>query len=205
MQATGAKERALSSSRRPESERHRPSKFSTRQAVKGLRRAAVCEVLRDQRQQVDCVRASKRLASNQRGGWGWPAGGSDEGAISLIRPVWLAPHNFKEEEMIARLKNVTRPLKAIRQMCLDCAGGSHLYIKYCTCHGGHGTSSCPLWSYRFGLRPGTVRRRYWEVLTTPELMQPPDVPLEECQRWIKSRKKIHKKQREVSEDLSEVF
>lgn len=40
-----------------------------------------------------------------------------------------------------------RPLKAIREKCLDCVGGSRKEVRQCTIH------DCPLYEYRFGHRP----------------------------------------------------
>jgi len=40
-----------------------------------------------------------------------------------------------------------RPLKAIREKCLDCSGGSHLEVRKCPIH------NCALYPYRMGKRP----------------------------------------------------
>ena len=48
---------------------------------------------------------------------------------------------------------MTTPLKAMRAKCLDCSGGSPKEVRLCP------VSNCPLWEYRFGKRPQTVRRR----------------------------------------------
>lgn len=34
--------------------------------------------------------------------------------------------------------------KAIRAKCLDCCGGNHAEVRYCT------ATKCPLWRYRMG-------------------------------------------------------
>lgn len=44
------------------------------------------------------------------------------------------------------------PLKAIRAKCLDCSAGSAKEVRLCP------VKSCPLWEYRFGKRPQTVKR-----------------------------------------------
>ena len=52
------------------------------------------------------------------------------------------------------------PLKAIREKCIDCSGGSKHEVKFCQ------VVSCGLWFWRFGVRPETAQRRY------PDLMIP---------------------------------
>ena len=44
------------------------------------------------------------------------------------------------------------PLRAIRRKCLDCCCGSSQEVGLCPVH------SCALHPYRFGRRPGTVKR-----------------------------------------------
>ena len=44
------------------------------------------------------------------------------------------------------------PMKAIRRRCLDCCCGSSQEVGLCPVH------SCSLYPYRFGKRPGTVKR-----------------------------------------------
>ena len=44
------------------------------------------------------------------------------------------------------------PMKAIRHRCLDCCAGSAREVGLCPVH------SCALHPYRFGKRPGTVKR-----------------------------------------------
>ena len=39
------------------------------------------------------------------------------------------------------------PIKAMRSKCLDCTGNQPKEVRLCTC------LSCPLWSYRMGVRP----------------------------------------------------
>jgi len=43
--------------------------------------------------------------------------------------------------------NVGSPLKAIRQYCLNCTGGSTEAVRHC------GIASCYVWPYRFGRNP----------------------------------------------------
>jgi hypothetical protein len=40
------------------------------------------------------------------------------------------------------------PLKAVRLACLECSNGSALEVRECV------ATSCPLWTFRFGRRPG---------------------------------------------------
>lgn len=44
-------------------------------------------------------------------------------------------------------------IKAIRAKCLDCSGGSSKEVRLCP------VTDCPLYPYRFGKRPETVRKR----------------------------------------------
>ena len=48
----------------------------------------------------------------------------------------------------------------VREKCLDCCGGSSREVKACPSH------ECPLWEYRFGKEPETIRRR------EPKLLDP---------------------------------
>lgn len=43
--------------------------------------------------------------------------------------------------------------KSIRMKCLDCSTGSHTEIAGCP------VDDCPLFAYRFGMRPATAERR----------------------------------------------
>lgn len=49
-------------------------------------------------------------------------------------------------------------IKAIREKCLDCCGGSQADVRYCT------ASACPLWGYRMGKYPETLRKQEPELL-----------------------------------------
>ncbi len=49
------------------------------------------------------------------------------------------------------MKNkIKTPLKAIRENCLDCSGGSYHEVRICVIH------NCPLYPYRLGKRPTQV-------------------------------------------------
>lgn len=41
----------------------------------------------------------------------------------------------------------TSPVKAIREFCLECSGGSSSEVKHCT------APNCPLYAFRFGKNP----------------------------------------------------
>jgi len=72
------------------------------------------------------------------------------------------------------------PLRAIRQYCLDCSGTSKM-VTWCTCDGIHSTR-CPLWPFRFGIRPETAKKRYGQRLLTPEDMPDANVCVEDLQQ-----------------------
>ncbi|MCL4193980.1 MAG: hypothetical protein KJZ87_19740 [Thermoguttaceae bacterium] len=78
--------------------------------------------------------------------------------------------------MSPKLK-VLRPLKAIRQNCMECAGGVAKYITWCPCDGLHSTR-CEFWPYRFGRRPSNAAQKYGRQLLTPELMPDASVCLD---------------------------
>jgi hypothetical protein len=48
--------------------------------------------------------------------------------------------------------HIYTPLRSIRRKCLDCCCGSSQEVSLCPVH------SCSLHPYRFGKRPGTVKR-----------------------------------------------
>ena len=65
-------------------------------------------------------------------------------------------------------------MSSIRRKCVDdCSAGSAKCVAYCPVH------DCPLWVYRFGKRPDTVRDRIGGAMLTPELMPDPNTPLEQ--------------------------
>jgi hypothetical protein len=49
--------------------------------------------------------------------------------------------------------NLYTPMKAMRKKCLDCCCGSPKEVELCP------VTACPLYVYRFGKRPGTVKRQ----------------------------------------------
>ena len=50
------------------------------------------------------------------------------------------------------MANLT-PLRAIRANCIDCSGGSYKEVAKCQ------IPDCPLYIYRFGIRPATKEKR----------------------------------------------
>lgn len=46
---------------------------------------------------------------------------------------------------------ILRPLRAIRERCLDCSGGSVKNVRECP------VTACTLWPYRMGHRPAKPR------------------------------------------------
>ena len=75
------------------------------------------------------------------------------------------------------------PLRSIRRYCVDCAGESSHYARFCPCDGVHSTR-CHVWPYRFGRRPGTVAERSGRNWITPGALPPPTVMLEECGKAV---------------------
>lgn len=61
------------------------------------------------------------------------------------------------------------PIKAIRAKCMDCCCGSWKSVKYCTLDGVNSTK-CDLWPFRFGMRPGTARKRFGARFLDPHAM-----------------------------------
>ena len=49
------------------------------------------------------------------------------------------------------MADITSPLKAIKQNCIDCSGGSANEVKLCPC------TNCPMYPFRFGKNPYTKR------------------------------------------------
>jgi hypothetical protein len=68
--------------------------------------------------------------------------------------------------------------KAVRQKCLECCSGRHKCIRYCPSDGVH-SPPCPLWPFRFGLRPETVRNRLGPALLDPGAMPDANVNLDD--------------------------
>lgn len=50
------------------------------------------------------------------------------------------------------MKKIT-PIRAIRLKCIDCMAGSAREVKLCP------SDDCPLFGYRFGKRPETIKRQ----------------------------------------------
>lgn len=50
----------------------------------------------------------------------------------------------------------TNPVKAIRDFCLDCCGGSHLMVKGCS------APDCALYAFRLGKNPYRAKREMTE-------------------------------------------
>jgi len=76
------------------------------------------------------------------------------------------------------MSDTRTPVRAIRQHCVECSGGSSKAVAYCSCDGVHSTW-CPLWPYRFGRRPETAAKRYGERFLNPKLMPGAGVNLED--------------------------
>jgi hypothetical protein len=71
------------------------------------------------------------------------------------------------------------PLAAIRAKCMDCCCGSFKAVRFCTLDGVNSTR-CPLWPFRFGKRPATVRKGPLARFLDPASMPDAGVPLEGC-------------------------
>lgn len=50
------------------------------------------------------------------------------------------------------MRHPKTPVKAIRAKCLDCNGTTN-EVKLCA------TTGCPLWAWRFGMRPATAESK----------------------------------------------
>ncbi len=78
---------------------------------------------------------------------------------SICAPIEVNPQehglNVSLEEMhnVGPVAKITAggaeapPMKAIREFCLQCLGGSSMEVSVCSGY------ACPLWSYRFGRSP----------------------------------------------------
>ena len=62
--------------------------------------------------------------------------------------------------------------RAVRAKCIDCAGRSRKCVRFCPSDGVN-SPACPLWLFRFGIRPETARKRYGADFLDPTAM--PDV------------------------------
>ena len=47
-------------------------------------------------------------------------------------------------------KKIKTPIRAIRENCIECSGGSFSEVRHCVIH------MCPLYPYRMGKRPAQV-------------------------------------------------
>lgn len=50
-----------------------------------------------------------------------------------------------------------RPLKKIREKCLDCSGGHRKEVRLCP------VEDCPLYPFRMGIKPETAQKRGIEI------------------------------------------
>jgi hypothetical protein len=71
------------------------------------------------------------------------------------------------------------PLAAIRRKCADCAT-TFKGVRFCPCDGLNSTR-CPLWPFRFGRRPATIRRGPLARFLDPRSMPDAATTLEDCQ------------------------
>ncbi len=83
------------------------------------------------------------------------------------------------------MEKTATPVKAIRENCLDCSGGSPKHVTYCPRNGVHSTR-CSLWPYRFGKRPATIRQRYGDPLLDPNKMPPANVELDDLPQSLEA-------------------
>jgi len=64
----------------------------------------------------------------------------------------------KSKKKKSRKKKIPSPLQAIRIKCRDdCCAKSTKEVKLCD------IKDCPLWPYRFGMRPETAKKRGYPV------------------------------------------
>lgn len=83
------------------------------------------------------------------------------------------------------MEKTSTPLRAIRENCVDCSGGSRKYVTYGPCDGVRSTR-CSLWPYRFGRRPATIRQRYGDPLLDPNKMPPADIELDDLPQSLEA-------------------
>ena len=102
-----------------------------------------------------------------------PAVESEPGQGGVSGKTPLAGGGFERQQARKRSGSKAKKLsvfKAVRAKCIDCAGGSWKYVKYCPSDGLN-SLACPLWPFRFGVRPETARKRYG-----PEFLDPATMP-----------------------------
>lgn len=56
-------------------------------------------------------------------------------------------------------------MKAIRAKCVDCSGGNTAEVRKCEVY------DCPLWTFRMGVRPSTLKSREPELLDRNQCKQ----------------------------------
>ena len=59
----------------------------------------------------------------------------------------------------------TSVTKVIRRGCLECSGGSRKEVRLCP------NTDCPVWPWRMGVSPKTLRRRQLELLDADAVMR----------------------------------
>jgi len=78
----------------------------------------------------------------------------DEGDSSHKDPrALLATRPTTNERGSASALCRPRPLKQIRQNCLECCGNQYSQVRFCP------ITDCPLWYLRFGIMPRTMIKR----------------------------------------------
>jgi hypothetical protein len=111
-----------------------------------------------------------------------PATGGAEGGRSGVSGKSPLPGGSSERqqapESSAQVTRLPSIFRAVRAKCIDCAGGSRKHVRYCPSDGLH-SPRCPLWLFRFGLRPETAARRYGADLLDPARMPDASVNLDE--------------------------
>lgn len=100
----------------------------------------------------------------------------------ILTPEHLAAMKAGRRTAKSTPKEPKTPLEAIRAHCLQCCE-SRLIVKFCTCDGLNSTK-CPLWPFRFGKRPSTMKKGPDAYLLDPKKMPPADVPQENCEEWL---------------------
>jgi hypothetical protein len=114
------------------------------------------------------------------------------GSKRLGNPKWFSKLRKPGEQPAVK---VPSPLKMIRENCMDCCNGSALAILWCPCDGVHSTR-CPVWTFRFGKRPKTIKRKYGPYLLTPAVMPDSNISTSKLPRtatlaaeWFRNGKK----------------
>ena len=75
------------------------------------------------------------------------------------------------------MRRARTPVKAIREYCRNCSE-TEKRVAWCPCDGLH-SNWCPLWLYRFGIRPETASQKYGKYVVTPEMMPGADVSIDD--------------------------